>query len=130
LGKACEIVSEEFSDTVEHLQHVTESLLHGLLDISEIKLNSEGVFRLPNTINISIKGIYADEFVERLAYKVAISAGSACHAGIRRASNVLVAMGLSEDEALSSVRISTGKFTTEDEIIQAQEIIKMRSTRL
>ena len=124
LGKACEIVSEEFSDTVEHLQHVTESLLHGLLDISEIKLNSEGVFRLPNTINISIKGIYADEFVERLAYKVAISAGSACHAGIRRASNVLVAMGLSEDEALSSVRISTGKFTTEDEIIQAQEIIK------
>ncbi|GAB5046501.1 cysteine desulfurase family protein [Thermodesulfovibrio sp. TK110] len=124
LGKAAEIVSEEFDTITEHLKHVTEPLLKGLIEIPGIKLNGAEAPRLPNTINVSIKGIIADEFVERISHRVAISAGSACHAGIRKPSHVLLSMGLSEDEALSSIRISTGKFTTLQEVMEAIEIIK------
>jgi len=124
LGKASEIIYEEFDRIVEHLHRVTEPLLKGLLEIPGSKLSGAGAPRLPNTINISIKGILADEFVEKLSRKVAISAGSACHAGIRKPSHVLLAMGVSPEEALSSIRISTGKFTTIDEVMEALEIIK------
>lgn len=124
LGKACEIITEEFEKIVEHLSAVTEPILKNLLDIPGIKLNGANAKRLPNTLNLSIKGILADELVEKLAQKVAISAGSACHAGVRKPSHVLMSMGLSEEDALSSIRISTGKFTTLDEVNEAIEIIK------
>lgn len=124
LGKACEILLEELDRTIKHLKSLTELLLEGLLEISDVGLNGDRVLRLPNTINVSIKNIYADELVLRLSEKVAISAGSACHAGIRKPSHVLLAMGISQEQALSSVRISTGKFTTEEEVKKAIEIIK------
>lgn len=124
LGKASEIISQEFSQITEHLHHVTEPLLNGLFEIHNVKFNGKKAPRLPNTINISIKGILADEFVERLSGKVAISSGSACHAGTRKPSHVLLAMGISPEDALSSIRISTGKFTTVDEVMETIEIIK------
>ncbi|MCS7163481.1 MAG: cysteine desulfurase [Thermodesulfovibrio sp.] len=124
LGKASEIISQELYKIKEHLKNVTEILLKGLLEIPHVKLNGAKFQRLPNTINISIKGIVADEFVERLSDRVAISTGSACHAGIKKPSHVLLAMGISPDEAFSSIRISTGRFTTIDEVKEAIEIIK------
>lgn len=130
LGKACEIVLKDFERIVKHLNRVTELLLQGLLEIPDVKLNCEGASRLPNTINISIKDIFAHELVQRLSEKVAISAGSACHAGVCQPSHVLVAMGFSQKQALSSVRISTGKFTTEQEVGEATEIIKREITEL
>ncbi|GAB6182268.1 cysteine desulfurase family protein [Thermodesulfovibrio hydrogeniphilus] len=123
-AKACEIVKKEFNVINEHLNKVTNALLEGLLEIDAVKLNTKGAPKLPNTLNIRIKGILADEFVEKIGDRVAISAGSACHAGVRKPSHVLMAMGLSEEDALSSVRISTGKFTTLDEVEEAVRIIK------
>ncbi len=122
-GKACEIIREEFNQIVNHLKEVTDLLLEKLLTIEGLRLNGEGAPRLPNTLNVSIKNIMADEFVERVGDRLAISAGSACHAGVRNISHVLVAMGL-KDFALSSIRLSTGKFTTTEEVIHAVEIIK------
>ncbi|WP_353685043.1 cysteine desulfurase family protein [Thermodesulfovibrio sp. 3907-1M] len=130
LGKAAEIISVEFDTITEHLKHVTEFLLKGLIELPGIKHNGAEAPRLPNTINVSIKGIIADEFIERLSKRVAISAGSACHAGIRKPSHVLLSMGLSEEEALSSIRISTGKFTTPQEVMEAIEIIKQELKRI
>lgn len=124
LGKASEIIYEECDEIIAHLCKVTEPLIKGLLEIPGTKLNGQKAQRLPNTVNISIKGILADEFVERLSKRVAISAGSACHAGIRKPSHVLLSMGLLEEEALGAIRISTGKFTTIDEVMEALEIIK------
>lgn len=126
LGKSAEIIHEEFDEITEHLNQVTELLLKGLLEIPDIKLNGAKAPRLPNTINISIKGIEATEFVKKLSDRVAISAGSACHAGIRKPSHVLLSMGVSSEEALSSIRISTGKFTTFEEVNSAIEIIKQQ----
>lgn len=124
IGKASEIVHQELERIKNHLNSITELLLGGLLEIPGTMLTSKKALRIPNTINISIKGIVGDELVRNLSEKVAISTGSACHAGLCKPSHVLVAMGLSPEEALSSIRISTGKFTTKDEVKEAVKIIK------
>lgn len=123
LGKACEIISEDLPLIQQHLQNVTEPLLNGLLDNPRVKLNGAYLPRLPNTFNISIKGVIADEFIEKIGDKVALSAGSACHSGVRKPSHVLLSMGLKEEDAISSIRISTGKFTTLSEVNEARNII-------
>ena len=123
-GKACEIVCDELGAIRKHLKNVTSLLIERLLEFPGIKFNGEEALRIPNTVNISIKGIIGEELVQRLSDRVAISSGSACHAGICKPSHVLLAMGLSPEQALSSVRISTGKFTTEDDVKEASEIIK------
>lgn len=124
LAKACEIVMEEFEQIQKHLTSVTSILLDGLLNLNVIRINGEGVPRLPNTVNVFVPGIVADEFAIKIGDRVAISAGSACHAGVRKPSHVLLAMGLKEEEAISSLRLSTGKFTTFEDVHSSLEIIE------
>ncbi|MGO9611694.1 MAG: hypothetical protein ACLPX5_01480, partial [Dissulfurispiraceae bacterium] len=88
-----------------------------------LRLNGHETLRLPNTLNISIKGITAENLIEELQHEIAFSAGSACHAGIRKPSPVLKAMGLSDTEALSSIRLSVGKDTSITEIRTASEML-------
>ncbi|MCX7793062.1 MAG: cysteine desulfurase [Thermodesulfovibrionales bacterium] len=130
LGKAAEIATAELPAWKSRIQNITEKLLDLLLSIEGINLNGHRNFRLPNTINISISGIEGDDLVSRLSDRVAISAGAACHAGKKKPSHVLKAMGLTDEQAISSVRITTGKDTSEDEIVQAFEIIKYEINRL
>ncbi len=130
LAKASEIIREEFDEINSHLNNITSVFMQKLLTLDGVRLNGDVVSRLPNTLNVSIKGIVADEFVEKIGDRVAISAGSACHAGIRKPSHVLIAMGLKEEEAISSIRISTGKFTTLEEIYKALEIIDFEIKKL
>lgn len=123
-GKASEIAKRDMPQRVEHSERVTGMLYRKLLDlIPEIRLNGESARRLPNTLNISIKGIVGADLVNSLKDDVAISAGSACHSGTCTPSDVLLAMGLSRIEAISAVRISTGKDTTEDDVLRASELI-------
>jgi len=79
--------------------------------------------RLPNTLNIYIPGISSYDLVNKIGDQVAISSGSACHSGKQIPSRVLKSMGLSDQRALSSIRLSMGKDNTEDEIQKAAEII-------
>jgi cysteine desulfurase len=123
-GKASEIAKRDMTQRVEHTERVTGMLYRKLLDlIPEIKLNGKTARKLPNTLNISIKGIVGADLVNSLNDTVAISAGSACHSGTCTPSDVLLAMGLSPSETLSAVRISTGKDTTEDDVLKASELI-------
>ncbi|WP_297209054.1 MULTISPECIES: cysteine desulfurase family protein [Thermodesulfovibrio] len=123
-AKACEIINCEFDEIEKHLRAITDIIWERLSRIERVKLNGQGTPRLPNTLNISISDIKAEQFVKRLDGRIAISAGSACHSGVEKPSHVLVAMGLTEKEALSSIRISTGKFNTVEEIKEASEIIE------
>jgi cysteine desulfurase len=123
LGKACEVAKRDVSLRYEHAIKLRDMLFHLLKNSLEIKLNGHEKLRLPNTLNISIKGIIGEDIVERLRDKIAISSGSACHAGVREPSSVLRAMGLSDDDALSSIRLSVGKDNTADEIENAAETI-------
>ena len=91
--------------------------------MADIKLNGHSTLRLPNTLNISISGISASRLIDKLNDRVAASAGSACHAGRQTPSLVLKSMGLSDADALSSIRLSVGKDNTDDEIDEATQII-------
>ena len=71
---------------------------------------------LPNTLNISFKGLQASIFLSEIENKVAVSAGAACHSGKLKISYVLEAMDIPEEWAMGAIRFSIGKMTTKKEI--------------
>jgi cysteine desulfurase len=123
-AKTCQIAMRDIKLRVSHTAHLQEMLFQKLQSgIPEILLNGHRTKRLPNTLNVCIPGVLSDALVNKVQDRVALSSGSACHSGNLLPSRVLKCMGLSDREALSSVRLSVGKDNTEDEIEQAAEII-------
>jgi cysteine desulfurase len=133
LGKACQVAGLCIQRVPTRLKRITEMLYQGLKrEIEGVKLNGHQTERLPNTLNVCISGVDSSVLIENIEDRIACSAGSACHSGQKLPSAVLTAMGLSDADALSSLRLSTGKDTTEDEIKEAVEIIakSVRALRL
>ncbi len=119
LGKACEIIDNNFDSIVSHQFNMREKLWNGLnAELSDVKLNGHPQKRLPNTLNISFKGLEANRIIDKLS-GVAISAGAACHSSGINISHVLKAMKVSMEFAKGSLRISTGKYVSEDQIDKA-----------
>jgi len=124
LGKACEMAGIYMKDRVSHTKKLTTMLCNGLMErISGLRINGHETLRLPNTLNVCIPGVNSTDLLEMIKNNVAASSGSACHAGENKPSAVLMAMGISEADAMSSIRLSTGKDTTEEEIRESVEII-------
>ncbi len=82
--------------------------------------NSELESCLPNTLSISFSGVVGNELLAA-AEEVCASTGAACHSGSTKVSGTLAAMGVSEAQAAGTVRLSTGMFTTRDEIQRAAD---------
>jgi cysteine desulfurase len=122
-GAACEAAAGEVNWRAEHAAKLRDLLFDMLKDKVDISLNGHKSLRLPNTLNISIKGVNGHDIVEGLKDSVAFSAGSACHSGVCTPSAVLKMMGLSDEKARSSVRLSVGKDNTTEEIEAAAEMI-------
>lgn len=124
IGKACELAKEYVKKRASYLKGLTETFYKELKNlIPDVSLNGDPELRLPNTLNLCLKGIQSTDLVNILSDSVAISTGSACHSGVKRPSPVLLAMGLTEEEALSSIRISPGKDNTEEEVKEAAALI-------
>jgi len=87
-----------------------------MLDISGTVVNGDPSNRLPNTCNISFSEVEGQMVMESLAKEIALATGSACNADLVEPSHVLKQMGLSPDRITGSVRISLGRFTTDEEI--------------
>ncbi len=92
-------------------------------------MNGHPTERLPNTLNISFEGIDSSELLASLP-AIAASTGSACHADRKEPSAVLTAMGVPRDLALGAVRFSVGRYTTEEDMIRASEMIAARGTEM
>lgn len=125
LGKACEIAQTNLQNNMEHQQKMRD-LLYNLLSqkLSDIKLNGHTQMRLPNTLSISFKGIEANILLTEMEEKgIAASAGAACHTDSIDVSPVLTAIKLDQEFAMGTIRFSVGRNTTEDEILNAAEII-------
>ena len=116
LGEACELCAEELGDKPSASSALRDKLETGLRKaIPDIQINGHPEQRLPNTTNISFKGIDAVSLLGKTP-DVAASASSACESGTSGSNYVLRAMGVSEDLAACAVRFSMGRFTTENEI--------------
>ena len=131
LGRAAEIAerdlitgSRRMKETRDLLYtEIREALATAGIDEKLIKLNGHPDLRLPNTLNLSFYGVDAGTFLPLINDKVAISAGAACHSDKTEISYVLEAMNVPLDYALGSLRFSTGRATTKEEVAEAAGII-------
>ena len=102
---------------VKSIKKLRDKLVNGFLKIPGSKLNGILEKVTPHIANFSFKGVEGEALVMSLDQKgIAVSTGSACTSRALLPSHVLMAMGLSELEAHSSLRVSLGKYTTEKEI--------------
>lgn len=119
LGKACELIGERMAEYVS-VQQKTRDHLYELLknEIPQIRLNGHPTLRLPNTLSVSFPGVEANTLISRME-KIAASAGAACHAESIDVSTVLRAMAVPMEYAMGTIRFSTGRFTSIDDIEKA-----------
>jgi cysteine desulfurase len=116
MGKAAEICSNNMEEELRRTTNLRDRLWNGIRkSISDVALNGSLVKRLPNNLNICIKGIKASTLMMDLR-EIAFSTGSACASGSDKPSPVLKALGLDDEAILSSIRLSIGRFTTEEEV--------------
>jgi cysteine desulfurase len=130
LGKACEIARQSLPQATQRLRLMRDRLWEGLRSKlgDRIALNGHPERRLPNTLNVSFAGCIGAELLERTP-SVAASTGSACHEGKISQSPVLCAMGVRPELGRGAVRLTVGRFTTEDEIDRAADaLIKSNRT--
>jgi cysteine desulfurase len=132
LGKACELARKSFEINHDHLFQMRQRMLEGLKEKcrATIKLNASLENCLPNTLSIAFGGVDAHTLVSLVNSRVSFSTGSACHTGSTEISPVLKAMNTDRITAAGTVRISTGKFTTKEEIGQAVEAISSAVNQL
>jgi cysteine desulfurase len=119
LGKAVEICQQEMSGESVRLATYRDQLVSALTAKSTILPNATATPLLPHVANLCFNFAGGDQLVRKLSKNLAISSGSACSSVSVAPSHVLKAMGLSDDEALSSIRFSLGRFTTAAELEQA-----------
>lgn len=122
-GKACEICANEMDADSTRLSKLRSKLESELAEIEGVQINGVSKFRLPYMTNLSFQNIDGSHLLQRLK-DLAVSQGSACTSAMQKPSHVLNAIGLSDELALSSIRIGLGRFTTEEEIEVAVREIK------
>lgn len=118
LGKAILLAYEDLEEKNKYLIKLRQYLINEInRTIVDSKINGSLTNRLPGNINISFKGVEADNILTELDKRgIFISTGSACTTGSVESSHVLKAIGLSDIEAHSTIRISLGKYNTKEEI--------------
>jgi cysteine desulfurase len=117
MGIAAEIARQDMIDDAHRVGMLRNYLEKELLILEGTVLNGHSEKRLYNVTNICFKGIDSDTIMLRLK-DIAVSNGSACSSNSLEPSHVLSAMGLSREDAYSSLRFSLGRFNTEEEIKQ------------
>lgn len=124
-AKALELTLKDGKKEAARLKTLRDKLLDGLLKIKGLTLNGDMNDRLPNNINIRVKGKKNETLVMRLDIEgLAASGGSACSSGKTEPSHVLLALGQTAKEASESLRLTLGRPTGAAEIGKALAILK------
>ncbi|ACJ20207.1 IscS subfamily cysteine desulfurase [Coxiella burnetii] len=129
MGKAFELAKLHLEDDNKHLTQLRDRLWNGLVKLGGLHINGANAPRIPGCLNIRFDGVEGESLLVSLQ-KVAISSGSACNSASSLPSHVLTAMGLTREEADNSIRISFGRFTTQEEVDGAVEHITEQVNRL
>jgi cysteine desulfurase len=124
LGTACMLAEEQLAASQLRLQHLRDVLQRHLEAAlpSAVHLNGHSTDRLPNTLNISIDRVIGEEVLAATP-QIASSTGSACHEGSTDPSPVLMAMGYTRERALGALRLTLGRWSTEEEVERAATLL-------
>ncbi|MDP3432204.1 MAG: cysteine desulfurase family protein [Bacteroidota bacterium] len=125
LGKACEVALRDFKQNQHNMLASCDRLLDGLVSQlgNKVHVNVNLENCLPNTLSVAFENVSAHTLASFISSEVLISTGSACHSGETTISSVLQAMNLDFRTAAATVRISTGKHTTKEEIDFTIEVL-------
>ncbi len=123
-GAAAEICAKEMLAEAPRLSALRDKLENALLTIEETYVNGDVDNRLPHVTNLAFRYIESEGLMATFNQSVALATGSACTSASIDPSHVLMALGLSEGMAHSSVRFSLGRFTTEEEIDRTITLVK------
>lgn len=124
LGEACRLRQLEMAEDEKAIAAKRDRLQSLLLEkIASLVVNGDTTSRLAGNLHISIPDIPNSAVIARVRSKLAISTGAACSSGVEAPSYVLQALGLPSEVMQGALRIGIGKFTTEEEISQAAEIL-------
>lgn len=129
MGEAYRIAKDELQKDQVHIALLANRLWDGLKVIPEVYLNGENANRIDNVLNISFAFIDGESLMMAIS-ELAVSSGSACISASIEPSYVLLALGVSEELAGSSIRFSLGRMTTEAEIDRAIELISSAVDKL
>ena len=125
MGKAVQMSMLEMDAQISYVASLRDKLVRSLLEIEGVRLNGHESKRLPNNINITVDFVDSEAMIINLDFKgIAVSSGSACISAMKGPSHVLTAIGLSYEEARSSMRITLGKDNTEDELSYFLDVFK------
>jgi cysteine desulfurase len=122
-GKAAELARLEMASDAARLSKLRDKLEAALTQLEETKVNGNAQNRMPHVTNISFKHVEGEGLMMTFNQNIAVSSGSACTSASLEPSYVLVAMGLGDDLAHSSIRFSLGRFTQEEDVDQAIELV-------
>ncbi len=130
LGKACELCASEMDTERDRLRALRDRLEQSIVSrLDTVQVNGHAEKRLPHTTNISF-GFVEGESLMMACKEIAMSSGSACTSASLGPSYVLKGLGVGDDLAHSSLRLSLGRFTTEDEVNYAADAIVTAVTKL
>ena len=132
LAKALEIANRDMEKEDKRLKNLSERFFEKIKEqISDVYLNGHPELRIPNTLNLSFKGVEGESIILSLDLKgIAVASGSACTSGSLEPSHVLSAMGVAPDLAQSSLRFSFGRSNTIDDVDYVVEILPEIISRL
>lgn len=123
LGKACELCAQEMDSEMERLRGLRDTLEQRIVaNLDTVQVNGHPDKRLPHITNISF-GFVEGESLMMACKEIAMSSGSACTSASLEPSYVLKGLGIGDDLAHSSLRLSLGRFTTEEEVSYAADKI-------
>ncbi len=129
-GKAAEICRLEMDKDIAHVRKLRDKLESALLEMEESYLNGHKEHRTPYLSNISFKYVEGEGLMMGFNQSIAVSSGSACTSASLEPSYVLIALGLDDELAHSSIRFSFGRFNTEEEVDYAIDAVKKAVNRM
>lgn len=129
MGEAFRIAKLEMKDDIAHARRLQQRLLDGLKDVEQVFINGDLERRVPHNLNMSFNYVEGESLIMGIK-GLAVSSGSACTSASLEPSYVLRALGRSDELAHSSLRMTIGRFTTEEEIDYAISTIKHNVAKL
>jgi len=129
MGEAFRVAREEMAVENERVRTLRDRLYQGLSQIEETHVNGDMEQRVPHNLNISFNFVEGESLIMAIR-ELAVSSGSACTSASLEPSYVLRALGRSDELAHSSIRFTIGRFTTEEEIDFAIDLLKAKIGRL